>query len=1040
MKKLFFFLFTLSNLILSQSHYLFQHSQSTYEEITDGTISAATGNDGSELVQLPFTFLYNDLPYYINSVRISVNGWISPGTTYNGTGWLNDLGSTSQRPLIAPLWDDLYDDATSEISYKTIGAFPQRIFIVQWKGIRWNGSNGARQNFQVRLFEEDFRIEFIYGQMTQPTSVSASIGLNSILGTTEFVSVTPGNPATISPFVANNSINSIQFLTSGTKYSFTPFLNATGVRIIPFVKKVARGAVNQPIIGIQFSMSGAITPATISRFRFKLGNTTNSSDILNAKVFSTGNNSTFSDEFQFGETLANPPDSFDIVGAQMVGFPTNYFWLTFDIAPNAQIANLLDAACLMVAPVGFPDTTNPAGERVIVEGIGGEFNIGSGMNFSTLTEALAILDTSALKSNYILKLSNSYNSANETFPITLKEINGANRQQGIIIKPDATASPITITSSAAATFDFIRASHFTIIGRRNENDSTKILTIENSSTQGHAIRFDGSSFNNIEYCNLLGRNANTIGGVVHMRSTLSRGSDANRIANCFITRTTAGKPNCGIYFTGGIYPPNLRNEIFNCEITNFHDAGIYLTGGTILTKIIGCEIHHTEPSASSTVYGIRLDNAEAIIARNKIHSLNTSVLTPNSIKGIFIIGSLGSYLRTIINNNFISMTGNFDAPVDGIDFFAYQENSVAIYFNTIYLSGGGFSGHTSSGIKLRASSNNVEIINNIIINKRYNLMTGDGLHYAIYLSNSSGITGMNFNNYYSAGAFHHLGHWNGQNITDLNSWKTTTQFDQNSVSKDLQFVSESDLHLSGSSIGDVDLIATPINNINTDIDNEPRHNFYPYKGADENILFPLPVELVSFSAVYENNVVKLKWKTASEKNNIGFEIEKSIGALHSAVTKWNMIGFVKGNGTTSEMNEYFFEDDVSTLEKKSNTDLNYRLKQIDFDGTSSYSNIFIVNIDMDESAPKEFALHQNFPNPFNPSTVISYQLSASSNVTLKVYDVLGNEVATLVDEYREAGNYNYQFSTDNYQLQSGVYFYQLCAGSFVNAKKLMILK
>jgi hypothetical protein len=112
----------------------------------------------------------------------------------------------------------------------------------------------------------------------------------------------------------------------------------------------------------------------------------------------------------------------------------------------------------------------------------------------------------------------------------------------------------------------------------------------------------------------------------------------------------------------------------------------------------------------------------------------------------------------------------------------------------------------------------------------------------------------------------------------------------------------------------------------------------------------------------------------------------------------------------------------------------YRLKQIDFDGQFEYSNV----IEVDAGLPKVFALEQNYPNPFNPSTVMSYQLPVASNVSLKVYDVLGREVATLVNGRQEAGRYSVSFNAASFA--SGVYFYRLQAGNFVQTKKMMLVK
>lgn len=185
----------------------------------------------------------------------------------------------------------------------------------------------------------------------------------------------------------------------------------------------------------------------------------------------------------------------------------------------------------------------------------------------------------------------------------------------------------------------------------------------------------------------------------------------------------------------------------------------------------------------------------------------------------------------------------------------------------------------------------------------------------------------------------------------------------------------------------------------------------------------LPVELTSFVATPKGNTVELVWKTASELNNDRFEIERS----HDNLT-FTKIGFVRGSGTTTEAKEYrFIDEQVSGV-------LYYRLKQVDFDGAFAYSPVVEVRV----APPAEFALEQNYPNPFNPTTTIRYQLPVTSNVKLEVYDVLGKKIATLVNERQEAGIYNYTLNASN--LSSGVYFYRLQAGSFVQTKKMMLVK
>ncbi len=202
--------------------------------------------------------------------------------------------------------------------------------------------------------------------------------------------------------------------------------------------------------------------------------------------------------------------------------------------------------------------------------------------------------------------------------------------------------------------------------------------------------------------------------------------------------------------------------------------------------------------------------------------------------------------------------------------------------------------------------------------------------------------------------------------------------------------------------------------------------------SDSNNEDALPVELVSFTADVRQNSVILNWQTATEMNNYGFEIERSKEKSH-----WGKIGFVEGNGTSNSPNEYSFTDVVSQSGKYF-----YRLKQIDIDGAYKYSNVVEVIV----GSPEKFELRQNYPNPFNPVTTIEYSIpivkaknfSPQQKVELKIYDVLGREIATLVNKKQLPGNYSVKFDASN--LPSGVYIYSLRSGSFVATRKMILLK
>jgi hypothetical protein len=203
--------------------------------------------------------------------------------------------------------------------------------------------------------------------------------------------------------------------------------------------------------------------------------------------------------------------------------------------------------------------------------------------------------------------------------------------------------------------------------------------------------------------------------------------------------------------------------------------------------------------------------------------------------------------------------------------------------------------------------------------------------------------------------------------------------------------------------------------------------------ADAAIENALPVELTSFTAVAKGKNIELVWSTATELNNHGFEVERRVLENRSLKVngslEWNKISFVAGNGTSNNAHSYTYTD------ASINGTIAYRIKQIDNDGKFVYSNVVEATI---TNTPAEFGLMQNYPNPFNPTTNFSYALPTASHVTLKVYDIIGNEVATLVNGTQEAGVQHVQFNAS--KLSSGMYFYTINAGGFTATKKLLLLK
>ncbi|MBS1493866.1 MAG: T9SS type A sorting domain-containing protein [Bacteroidetes bacterium] len=192
----------------------------------------------------------------------------------------------------------------------------------------------------------------------------------------------------------------------------------------------------------------------------------------------------------------------------------------------------------------------------------------------------------------------------------------------------------------------------------------------------------------------------------------------------------------------------------------------------------------------------------------------------------------------------------------------------------------------------------------------------------------------------------------------------------------------------------------------------------------------LPVELSSFTSSVSGKNVLLKWSTTMEENNSGFNIERRIRNTET----WTNSGFVAGNGNSNTVKNYSFED-----KNLSTGGYSYRLKQVDYNGNYRYydlTNEVIVGI------PTKFAISQNYPNPFNPSTKINYELPFDSKVSIKIFDITGREMASVVNEIQTAGYYTTNFNASF--LSSGVYFYQINADggnqNFVKTMKMMLIK
>lgn len=666
-----------------------------------------------------------------------------------------------------------------------------------------------------------------------------------------------------------------------------------------------------------------------------------------------------------------------------------------------------------------------------------ELRTGGGTLVSThasIVEAYNAIPT-PLSDSYLIEILPAYDQSSETIPITLGAKDGASATNTITIRPASGNSGEIISATSTAGVLILNDADYVIIdGRPGGVGNSPDFRIQNQATTGtnsNSIWLqNGASNNVIKYVHVLNNTQNTAGPrAIVIGTSTTTGNDNNLITNCKIE---GGRSGVGI--AGSTTVPNNNNRVSQCEIFNWGYAGIWVVSGGMNFTADSNKIYQTVGVNNTIVSGIimtTMAGATYDLRKNWIYDLQTTTTSSSSIRGIYAAGPAAGTIFNVENNMISNTLDNLNAQtVTGIEFLGSNAYTANIYYNTVKIGGnhsGGTAGATTSaGIRIGAAAITLNMKNNIAINQR----TGGNVnHIGFALINNTGTYDIDYNCYYADGTNSFQAYLGTTGYNNLNDYKTAWGTnEQNTIFKNVSFVSSTNLHLVPPSDGDTDLAGIPLTGIVDDFDGDDRDNQYPYRGADEATT--IPVELTSFTASVAMNSVTLMWSTATETNNRGFEIERSQKTKVNGQMNWEMIGFVNGKGTSTEINNYSFTDKDLAAGV-----YNYRLKQIDFDGTYKY---YLLNESIEVGIPDEFTLSQNYPNPFNPSTTIEFSLPKDAKVKLVIYNSIGEEVATLVNNQLSAGYYKYNWNASD--LTSGIYYYKLISDDGFLVKKMMLLK
>ncbi|GAB1348092.1 hypothetical protein MASR1M107_03030 [Ignavibacteriales bacterium] len=612
----------------------------------------------------------------------------------------------------------------------------------------------------------------------------------------------------------------------------------------------------------------------------------------------------------------------------------------------------------------------------------------------------------------------------------------------LVIKPAATKQPtVTFTAVDAANhfFYIVNSSYVTLDGSNgNAGDGSRDMTFAFDFPTGRwAIEVqDNSDFITIQNLKVISINTSRTAqaaGIAVDGSIGTAGVAPNDIliSNCQVgTPTVAFETAVGMWGNDPTSP--VTGTIIDCDL--YGARRVITTFFIANNKYINNRISVVDPRVDMTFYsGIYLTgsvvNDTTVIAGNKFTKIDVNTTTNKFAGAIVVYGNTG-----VINvvNNFIAPNFNNLGTATANKYFGVAFGSatwngiINIAHNTFRIDAPATTGiNACIGYNLNSDAT-MNVANNIF-HQGNSTPSSYLIHFPMTVS-ATNILNFDWNNYYLAGIGSSFGFYGSAAVATLNDWKTAISQDANSNYKMVNFVSNTDLHLTGASNGDWDLRGMPIASIKFDIDGNPRNTMFPYKGAHEASI-SLPVELTSFTALQSGETVVLDWTTATETNNLGFEVERSTDGL-----SFNKIGFVKGAGSTTDKQAYKFVDNSAPTGT-----IYYRLRQIDLNGEFAYSN----SVEVDIATANTFSLQQNFPNPFNPSTTIKFSLPTAAKVNITVYDMMGSEVTKIADKDFAAGSHQLNFNAAN--LASGSYIYTITATSvdgklYKETKKMQLLK
>ncbi len=1081
-------LLSISMMFASASSYFFSVENNAYQEITGTAVLDDTADDNwSDPIDLGFTFNYDGTDY--TQIVINANGLIRFGTQTFTSSFSNDLASTTKTNLLAALWDDLKMQSGGSISTNLEGEEGSHIFTIQWKDARFYGSafNDTHLNFQIKLFENGDTINYVYGDLNFQAGKSTSIGIiDSTGGADHFISVTPGDPATISTTVANNTITEATNLTSGTTYVFSKTSTVVNdLAAINISGNQAPSVGNEETYTIQIKNNGSATQSEFTIKLMKEGDvelaSISGSEILSGQILeynlawtpdTAGNTSIYGKVILANDEVINNNQSQSLnVAVQPEGIVAVTDGNGTITGRDAPVNFLFKSS--LIETIYFSDELNVSGT---INSIRYHYNFITPVNDKPLhiwmgettqtdlsggwipsTDLTQVFDGNvsvpASDGNLLIPLSTPYNynggnlvvlverphdteyfSASDKFYLTNTSDTHPNRTRYYVddTTPADPTNPPTDSqlkdTFANTTFYILLANMGTLEGIVKDNNDTPV--------EGVNVAVDGTNL---------------------FRTTDANGAysfDHIAIGTYNLTASKVGYEN-GTATNIAV----TENDTTTCNLTIIQQENLTISGHIVASDnpnsgLSGVNIHLTGAINADTTSNDNGDFTISNIIPNQTYNIVISKSGYSNYVSDINVESSNLDLGTISLNEIAYPVSNVVAETQG--------NNAVITWNApsalteFRYDDGTATGQLGFGANPHAVLGSVHRRNATISQVKW-LLTSNAAHSQAEIF----IFGLNADGLPDASLILH--HSQPQpNVDD--QWNTYNLPETISAPNGF-FVGVCTPNIF-TALGTDDGVGEPyVFQPNTQYGipdyTDPSVNWLELSAANFSVNFTIRAYGDDLGPIGNNKIASI-----SSKDYDGEMLNTGTGTIAPLTPE-----FVNDNENIRSLQSYTVyrlttaqENDQSSWTQLATgiTELTYTdeaFSGLDDDNykyavVAVYSNnvnsepvlsnvLTVVDNGNQGNIPVFTKLNKNYPNPFNPETTISYSVKKSGPVSIDIFNILGQKTKTLVNSVKNPGNYKVVWSgyDDHHKkVSSGIYFYRMRCGNYTSTKKMILMK